>query len=577
MLAAVIVAVFATALWGGLSLLHASQEVRRASELRAAYGDLRYAATAEREAARTALAHPTKSRTSFYEAVLAAGGALDRVRANAAPGDRRRLRRLARLHSSAIRTGGLLYESVGRPERANELRRSLQQTLGVLRADAARAGHDLSLRDAGRWPETNRERAGLVAMMLVFAVGLAVTLFLLLRLAGYRGRQGWHERRFEQLQEVALTDSLTALRNHRAFQEDLNREIERRNRTGSVFSIVMIDLNGLKQLNDTYGHQVGDEKIKALGGALRASVRGTDCPYRVGGDEFMVLLPDARAWAALTFAHRLHAEAGRAGVAITVGITESTRTEGRDSLIGQADVALYEAKRSKLKTVVYNPGLDPKPQPQNREQHLHHQRVLATALARAVDAKDAGTRNHCETVAAISAMVAHKLGLDSDRIERIRLAGLLHDVGKIGIADAILQKPEKLLREERAIMSTHTQIGQNIVSAADLEEEANWVLHHHERWDGAGYPDGLAGEEIPLESRIILVADAFEAMTADRPYRAGRPPEAALEELIEHAGTQFDPVCVAALCAVFDHEPQLDVTALSRATMLPPDALSAKA
>jgi diguanylate cyclase (GGDEF)-like protein/putative nucleotidyltransferase with HDIG domain len=545
--------VFASAIWGGLSLLGAAQEARRASGLRAAYDAVRYEATAEREAARAALQRPAESRSSFFVAALGMAEALGEARANAALGDLPGIRRLARLQTSAVATAKRLYASEGQPEVAHELQQSLEYKLGVLRRDSGRGSHDRSLRDAGRWPASIGDFVGLLGMGLVFVVGLAVTLFLLLRFAGYRP-VGRHERKLEQLQHVALTDNLTGLRNHRAFHEDLSREIERRNRTGSTFAVVMIDLNGLKQLNDTYGHQAGDEKIKALGDCLQASVRGTDCAYRTGGDEFMVLLPGARAWAALTFANRLHGEAGRAEVGISVGITESTRTESRDSLVAQVDIALYEAKRSKLKTVVYNPGLDPKAPEPVRDNRRHHQRVLATALARAVDAKDAGTRNHCETVAAISALIAHRLGLDNDRIERVRLAGLLHDVGKIGIADAILQKPEKLLREERAIMSTHTTIGHAIVSATDLEEEARWVLHHHERWDGAGYPHGLSGEDIPLESRIILVADAFEAITSDRPYRAGRPPEAALEELVAHAGTQFDPLCVAALCVAFDHE-----------------------
>jgi diguanylate cyclase (GGDEF)-like protein/putative nucleotidyltransferase with HDIG domain len=569
--------VLASAIWGGLSLFRAAEDARQASELRAAYGRVRYEVTREREAVQAALARPTASRAGFFTAAREVPAALDRARANASAGDRQRIQRLARRHTSGVRAARQLYASIARYESSRRLQRSLTRQLSLLRRDAGQASRDLALLDAGRWPATTGDRMGLAGMSLVFAFGLGMTAIVLLRLAGYRFSGRSHERRLEALERVALSDSLTGLRNHRSFHEDLKREIERRNRTGSVFAIVMIDLNGLKQLNDTYGHQAGDEKIKALGDCLRASVRGSDGAYRVGGDEFMALLPDARAWAALTFAHRLHAESTKAKVGITVGITESTRTESRDSLISQADIALYEAKRSKLKTVVYNPGLDPKAVEQNRERHLHHQRVLATALARAVDAKDAGTRNHCETVAAISALVAHRLGLDSDRIERVRLAGLLHDVGKIGIADAILQKPEKLLREERAIMSTHTTIGQNIVAAADLEEEATWVLHHHERWDGDGYPDGLKGEDIPLESRIILVADAFEAMTSDRPYRAGRPPEAALEELIAHAGTQFDPICVAALCAALEGEPQPSLPSLPALTAPPPDAVSATA
>jgi putative nucleotidyltransferase with HDIG domain len=164
-----------------------------------------------------------------------------------------------------------------------------------------------------------------------------------------------------------------------------------------------------------------------------------------------------------------------------------------------------------------------------------------------VDAKDSWTRSHCETVSELCAAVAAELELPPDRIEKLRLAGLLHDVGKIGVPDSILQKPSQLTEAEFETMKTHSQLGHSIVSGAGLAEEAHWILHHHERPDGRGYPDGLTADQIPLESRIILVADAFEAMTSDRPYRAAQPASAALNELHRHSGTQFDPRCVAAL------------------------------
>src|SRR5581483_5066643 len=148
------------------------------------------------------------------------------------------------------------------------------------------------------------------------------------------------------------------------------------------------------------------------------------------------------------------------------------------------------------------------------EETRHMQELIAAALARAVDAKDAGTRNHCETVGALSAMIGEQLGLEPRRLRQLRLAGLLHDVGKIGIADSILLKPGPLSEKEWEVMRTHAYVGHSIVSATELEEEARWVLHHHERFDGAGYPRGSVGDEIPLESRIIFVADAFEAMSA---------------------------------------------------------------
>jgi putative nucleotidyltransferase with HDIG domain len=164
-----------------------------------------------------------------------------------------------------------------------------------------------------------------------------------------------------------------------------------------------------------------------------------------------------------------------------------------------------------------------------------------------VDAKDSYTRSHSETVSETCGLIAEELGLAPERVARLRLAGLLHDIGKIGIPDAILQKPSALTDEEFEVMKTHSKLGYRIVRGAELEQEAEWILHHHERPDGRGYPDGLRGDELPLESRIILVADAFEAMTSDRPYRRGQSECVALAELTRCSGSQFDPDCVEAL------------------------------
>jgi HD-GYP domain-containing protein (c-di-GMP phosphodiesterase class II) len=180
----------------------------------------------------------------------------------------------------------------------------------------------------------------------------------------------------------------------------------------------------------------------------------------------------------------------------------------------------------------------------------HATRSLAGALALAVDAKDHYTRGHCQAVSTLCGVIETELGFAPEEVSRIRLAGLLHDVGKIGIPDAILNKPAELTGEEYEQMKTHSALGHGIVLAANMPNEANWVLHHHERIDGAGYPDGLAGMDIPLESRVIHVADAFEAMTSDRPYRDGLGEGAAVEELRRNADTQFDSRIVAALLRV---------------------------
>jgi HD-GYP domain-containing protein (c-di-GMP phosphodiesterase class II) len=219
----------------------------------------------------------------------------------------------------------------------------------------------------------------------------------------------------------------------------------------------------------------------------------------------------------------------------------------------RADLALIQAKRMNRGAMIYTPDLEPILQSPDEAEESRHRATLATALARAVDAKDAYTHSHCETVAELCAMIGHELGLDAAHLSRLRLAGLLHDVGKIGITDSILHKPGPLTAAEYEVMKTHPKLGHDIVVAAERHDEAHWILHHHERIDGAGYPDGLAGERIPLESRIILVADAFEAITADRPYRQHRTVDEAIAELRRAAGTQFDARCVAALERAIGH------------------------
>jgi HD-GYP domain-containing protein (c-di-GMP phosphodiesterase class II) len=292
--------------------------------------------------------------------------------------------------------------------------------------------------------------------------------------------------------------------------------------------------------------------------------------YRTGGDEFMALLPAQRGWHALTIANNIQRGAQRATGrrALSIGITESTKTEGRRLLLHQADLALYEAKRGKLTAVSYHRGLEPRTVEGDSATPSQQQKALAAALARAVDAKDAGTRNHSETVAELCVAIGAQVGVSGSRLERLRLAGLLHDVGKIGVPDAILGKRGSLAPSERSAIELHATVGHSILTSAELHEEALWVLHHHERYDGTGYPAGLTGEAIPLESRIIAVADAFEAMTGARPYRVALTPDEALRELAANSGTQFDPGCVRALDEVFGgaghrEQPQASAPALA--------------
>jgi diguanylate cyclase (GGDEF)-like protein len=412
-----------------------------------------------------------------------------------------------------------------------------------------------------------RKHKGIVLRLQEEAAAIAAVLGSLFGLLAFiawpRRRNQTHDRTVEALTEQARTDNLTGLGNQRAFQEAMSAAIAERTATDVPFVVLAIDLDGLKQINDTLGHIAGDARIKEIADCIRRVVGTRGAVHRTGGDEFMVILPGQRNIHGLAIARRIDAET-RARVgnrAVSIGLTESLAAEGRHLIVGQADLALYEAKRTRLNAVVFNPGLA-KPIDsigRRRTGPSQEQRALAAALARAVDAKDVGTQSHGETVAQLCVAIGERVGLAGDDLERLRLAGLLHDVGKIGIADAILQKPRPLDNDERTAMTDHVQIGHAILLAAELPVEAYWVLHHHERYDGTGYPSCQRGTEIPLASRIIAVADAYEAMTGDRPYRTGITPELALEELRKNVGTQFDGRCLDALVQAINESALLDL------------------
>jgi diguanylate cyclase (GGDEF)-like protein/putative nucleotidyltransferase with HDIG domain len=411
------------------------------------------------------------------------------------------------------------------------------------------------LGDAGISPLGHRlsslSRAEQAANAFVVLLGCVITVS---AAAGAdRKRSGRAAAEVRALEAQARTDHLTGLGNHRAFEEALSGAIAARAASGSPFVLIAVDVDGLKEVNDTRGHPAGDARIREVAKCLRTVVGRSGTVHRTGGDEFMVLLPGCRSWHGLELARKIDqaAHAATGGRAVSIGLTESLGTEGRHLLVGQADLALYEAKRTKLNPVVFNPGLaggDRSARSTSRP--TRDQRALAAALARAVDAKDMGTQSHSETVAQLSVAIAEGLGITGEHLEQIRIAGLLHDVGKIGVADAILQKRGALDTVERSAMDDHVVVGHAIITAAELPTEAEWVLHHHERYDGKGYPAGWRAAEIPLEARIISVADAYEAMTGDRPYRSRLTNGEALDELRRNAGTQFDGRCVNALIDV---------------------------
>jgi diguanylate cyclase (GGDEF)-like protein len=352
---------------------------------------------------------------------------------------------------------------------------------------------------------------------------------------------------------LALTDPLTGLGNHRHFHERLQRELVAAEEANQPLSLCLIDVDDFKRINDRYGHPAGDRVLSQV--ALRLRQGGE--AFRLGGDEFAVLLPEHDEPTSLSTAtsiiERLRAMELEHNEQITVSAGVATfpvQGVGRDELIRLADSALYWAKEhGKNRVRVYRPEVvelaELKKLASGADRAARFR--AAASLAKAVDARDVYTGSHSERVADLAVRVAERMGLSQELVELTRLAASLHDLGKLAIPEEILRKPGPLTDPERLVLERHPQIGYRMLESLGVTPVAEWVLHHHERWDGTGYPDGLHGEDIPLGARIIFVADAFDAMTNDRVYRSRLTLEAAFEELEACAGTQFDPEAVAAL------------------------------
>jgi diguanylate cyclase (GGDEF)-like protein len=332
----------------------------------------------------------------------------------------------------------------------------------------------------------------------------------------------------------ALTDALTGLGNRRALARALE-ELVPEAAPEQPLVLALFDLDGFKQYNDTFGHPAGDTLLVRLGGNLSAFLHGRGRAYRMGGDEFCALFRTAGEpyEATVRGAAAALSEQGD-GFAITCShgaIVLPVETEEPVEALRIADQRMYANKHAGRTSAG---------------------RQSKDVLLRALAERDPGLGTHAETVA-LAAATAEALGLTADEVEQVRHASELHDVGKVAIPDAILGKPGPLTEDEWAFVRRHPIIGERIILAAPaLSRVAALVRSSHERWDGAGYPDALAGAAIPLGARIVAVADAYAAMTAGRPYRAARTPERALAELRACAGSQFDPAVVEAWSAAHE-------------------------
>ncbi|HWF72932.1 MAG TPA: diguanylate cyclase [Solirubrobacteraceae bacterium] len=336
-----------------------------------------------------------------------------------------------------------------------------------------------------------------------------------------------------RLEEVSETDNLTGLGNRRKLMADLPPLLA----CGEPVVLVILDLDGFKTYNDTFGHPAGDSLLVRLAGSLRDATAGHAHAYRLGGDEFCVVWLNAGASERIRveeIAAAAMSEHGE-GFSVTASYGSVAAPEEAASIedaLRAADMRMYTRKHGS--------------RPSSRRQSGN---VLIQALAE----RHPDLGPHLDAVTALAGDVATRLGLAANIVEHVRLAAGLHDIGKVAIPDEIVGKPGPLDEAEWEFMRRHTIIGERILRAAPaLFEVARLVRSSHERYDGTGYPDGLAGDDIPVGARIICVCDAYDAMTSERPYRQARSPAEALAEVRRCAGSQFDPEIVAAFAAVLE-------------------------
>lgn len=330
----------------------------------------------------------------------------------------------------------------------------------------------------------------------------------------------------QKMMYFSMHDPLTGLYNRTFFEEEMRRLEQQQYRN---VGLIMCDVDGLKLINDSMGHDKGDSLLIATANVIKSCFRSSDIVARVGGDEFAVLLPYASVEVMEEAYQRLQESVGSLdhswqGLPLSVSVGLALREEASMPLaevFKEADNNMYREKLYRSQST---------------------RSAIVQTLMKALEARDFITEGHAERLQSMVADLGSAIGLSYKSIVDLRLLAQFHDIGKVGLPDRILFKPGPLILEEKLEMQRHCEIGHRIALASpDLMHIADWVLKHHEWWNGQGYPLGLCGEDIPLECRILAIADAYDAMTSDRPYRKAMTHEEAIEELLRCAGTQFDP------------------------------------
>lgn len=402
--------------------------------------------------------------------------------------------------------------------------------------------------------------------LAVMALLLLVAVLFITRARAAREREEVMERlktSAADMARLASTDPLTGLHNQREFYAHLERELADDSRR--PVALALIDVDDFKRINDRFGHLVGDQVLVEIAGRLSNEGDGHGALIaRVGGEEFGVVVPADGDPSPRVIAERLRASVQEpinpvGAVTVSVGIAHGTRSETAVSLFRRADQALYAAKHAGKNCVqVAEDAL-------SLFDELHSQAGAVetfgalSALVSSVD-RVQSMEGHSQRVARVAAALARHAGWAPERVARIRQAALLHDVGKVAVPSGLLSKARGLTSGEHGAVSAHPALGSEMVRRALDEEQAAWVLHHHERWDGSGYPDGLAGDEIPEGARILAIADAWDAMTTDRLYAPALDERNALAEISSCRGTQFWPRGIDLMMRVAHHQPARDAS-----------------